>query len=108
MAETNAERLRNIKNTLTGMRIFLMESKISSIVTEEIYEDMKFLIEQAERVQELEKLSERWMKNHDITAGEYLQLQKENKRYLEALKDISEGAGPPETIALVALEGEDS
>lgn len=53
-------------------------------------EDIQWLIEQAERVQELEEINERLQSKNIATNSKLFYLEQQNKRYRELLKKIKE------------------
>ena len=106
---TDKERLEEIKRKfdLDRIRKFLDTNLISP-------QDLIYLIQQAERVQELENKLENVMDRHTYLEGDYYDLQKQNERYRVAIRECIErmnegGAGTRSFVyerLIEVLEGE--
>lgn len=82
MNETNAERLETTKKSIQHAREFIGEDGVLSFqYGEKVLDDFDWVIEQAERVPELEKKPRRWQNN---IIGNNIKLVKENERLREA------------------------
>lgn len=73
--------------------------------------DFHWLIEQVERVQELEEHQDRWLSGQNMAVNTYNDIRslgEENKRFREALKTIKESSPDKVSswIASKALEGD--
>lgn len=99
------ERLEEIKERF-GATQRLYNEPLKVTITEEFKGDISYLVEQAERVQELEDE----LLYYKMATESYVDMEQQNKRYREAIaktiEDLENGCLWDALVSLKALEGD--